>query len=106
MTDFDSAFAPPIRGIFYRAIDPDHREFAIAGSRSAGRYSRPHEPTLYLSSSTAGVEAAMLAHKDARAAELEIVEIEVEAPGILWNEPGAPTVRLHGTSTAPLAKQD
>lgn len=172
MTDFDSAFAPPIRGIFYRAIDPEHRDFAIAGSRSAGRYSRPHEPTLYLSSSTAGVEAAMLAHKDARATELEIVEIEVEASGILdlrdarareaagvdladavapwqeiaaadgtprswtvrdrllgigangvidpsrkspglwhlvlfrWNEAGAPTVRLHGTSTAPLAKQD
>src|SRR5690606_28128881 len=64
-------------------IDPSFREFAIAGSRSAGRYSRSHEPTLYLSSSVDGVEAAMIAHKDARSAALEIVEIDVEASGIV-----------------------
>jgi RES domain-containing protein len=78
-----SMFIPILRGIFYRAIDPQFRDFAITGSRSAGRYSRPEEPTLYLSSSTDGVEAAMIAHKDSRPSSLEILEIEVEATGIL-----------------------
>jgi len=79
----ESVSSPVIRGTFYRAIDPQFREFAIAGSRSAGRYSRAHEPTLYLSSSVDGVEAAMNAHRNARSAALEIVEVEVEAPGIV-----------------------
>ena len=72
-----------VQGTFYRAIDPEYREFAIAGSRSPGRYSRQDEPTLYLSSSIEGVGAAMIAHKDARSAALEIIEIEVQAPGIV-----------------------
>lgn len=76
-------FAPPIHGTFYRAVDPQFREFAITGSRSAGRYSRPNEPTLYLSSSVEGVEAAMIAHKDSRSPLLEIVEIEVRATRIV-----------------------
>lgn len=83
VTSIDSTFASAIRGTFYRAIDPNFREFAIAGSRSVGRYSRAHEPTLYLSSSVDGVEAAMIAHKDARSVKLEIVEIDVEASGIV-----------------------
>lgn len=83
MASIDSTFAPAIRGTFYRAIDPNFREFAIAGSRSADRYSRAHEPTLYLSSSVDGVEAAMIAHKDARSAALEIIEIDVEASRIV-----------------------
>lgn len=83
VTSIDSTFASAIRGTFYRAIDPNFREFAIAGSRSVGRYSRAHEPTLYLSSSVDGVEAAMIAHKDARSVALEIVEIDVEASGIV-----------------------
>lgn len=77
-------FTPILRGTFYRAIDPQFRGNAIAGSRSAGRYSRPNEPTLYLSSSPEGVEAAMIAHKDARSSSLEILRIEVEeATGIV-----------------------
>lgn len=72
-----------VHGTFYRAIDPEFREFALAGSRSAGRYSRPDEPTLYLSSSTEGVEAAMMAHQEARAASPEIVEVDVEASRIV-----------------------
>ncbi len=55
-----------VRGTFHRAIDPTHRDSALAGSRSAGRYSRPDEPTLYLSSSRGGVAAAMIAHADHR----------------------------------------
>ncbi|GGO67601.1 hypothetical protein GCM10010910_29740 [Microbacterium nanhaiense] len=83
MTGTGSIFAPPISGTFYRAIDPNLREFAIAGSRTAGRYSRPHEPTLYLSSSVDGVEAAMIAHAGARSTAREIVEIDVEASRIV-----------------------
>lgn len=83
MTGIDLTFAPPLRGTFYRAIDPSFREFAIAGSRTAGRYSRANEPTLYLSSSIDGVEAAMIAHQDAQVAAREIVEIDVEASGIV-----------------------
>lgn len=75
-------FSPILHGIFYRAIDPQFREYALKGSRSAGRYSRPEEPTLYLSSSVDGVEAAMIAHKNDRSPSLEILEIEVEASGI------------------------
>jgi RES domain-containing protein len=76
-------FIPTLRGIFYRAIDPQFRDFALTGSRAAGRYSRPEEATLYLSSSIDGVEAAMIAHKDSRSSSLEILEIEVEATGIV-----------------------
>ncbi|SMG14306.1 RES family NAD+ phosphorylase [Agreia pratensis] len=83
MADTDSIFVPTISGTFYRAIDPSFREFAIAGSRSAGRYSREHEPTLYLSSSIDGVEAAMIAHKEARSKAREIVELDVEAAGVV-----------------------
>ncbi|WP_430592087.1 RES family NAD+ phosphorylase [Humidisolicoccus flavus] len=78
-----SIFAPPIRGTFYRAIDPRFREHAIRGSRAAGRYSRADQPTLYLSSSIEGVEAAMIAHSQSRASSLEIVELTVEAQNIV-----------------------
>ena len=83
VTGIPSIFAPTVRGTFYRAIDPAFRDAALAGSRSPGRYSRADQPTLYLSSSVDGVEAAMIAHRGARAAAREIVEVEVEAPGIV-----------------------
>ena len=83
MTGTDLTFAPTIHGTFYRAINPNFRKCAIAGSRGAGRYSRANEPTLYLSSSIDGVEAAMIAHQDAQVAAREIVEIDVEASGIV-----------------------
>ena len=78
-----SMFVPILRGTFYRAIDPLFRATAISGSRSAGRYSRPTEPTLYLSSSVDGVEAAMIAHRDARSAALLILKVDVEASRIV-----------------------
>lgn len=68
-----------VEGTFYRAVDPQHREYALAGSRSAGRYSRADQPTLYLSSSPEGVEAAMIKHRDERSPALEIVEVSVWA---------------------------
>ncbi|MBT1618145.1 RES domain-containing protein [Curtobacterium flaccumfaciens pv. poinsettiae] len=70
-------------------MDPRFREFAIAGSRSVGRYSRADEPTLYLSASVGGVEAAMVAHRDVRAETLEIVAIDVDAARIVdLRDPG------------------
>ena len=77
------AFTRTIRGTFFRAIDPNFREHALAGSRAAGRYSRADQPTLYLSSSVEGVEAAMVAHANARPASLEIVTASVDAAGIV-----------------------
>ncbi|WAC66927.1 RES domain-containing protein [Agrococcus sp. SL85] len=76
-------FAPTLRGTFYRAIDPAFRSSAVAGSRAAGRYSRAHEPTLYLSATREGVAAAMVAHRSARASALEVAEVDVEAWGIV-----------------------
>ncbi len=77
------AGARSVRGSFFRAVDPRFREHALDGSRAAGRYSRADEPTLYLSSTVDGVEAAMIAHADARPASLEIVTVSVEASGIV-----------------------
>lgn len=72
-----------IEGIFYRAIDPAYRAYSLSGSRSAGRYSRSTQPTLYLSSSREGVEAAMQSHKGNRSSELEVVSVHVVAKKII-----------------------
>lgn len=69
-----------IRGAFHRAINPAFRKCAIAGSRAAGRYSRPEQPTLYLSSSVDGVEAAMVAHKNSRSACLRLLRLRSAHP--------------------------
>ncbi len=71
-----------IDGTFYRAIDPAFREHVFSGSRGAGRYSRPDQPTLYLSSSREGVEAAMIAHKHGRQRKYEIIKVKVKASSI------------------------
>ena len=71
-----------VDGLFHRAVDPAHRASALAGSRSPGRYSRPDQPTLYLSSSPEGVAAAMVAHRAARG-DLVVVTFEVHAEGII-----------------------
>lgn len=71
-----------IEDVFYRAVDPQHRDDALTGSRSAGRYSRADQPTLYLSSSREGVQAAMIKHRGDRAAVLEVIEVSVQADRI------------------------
>jgi RES domain-containing protein len=68
-----------IRGRFYRAVDPDFEDHALAGSRTAGRYSPPDRATLYLSSSPDGVAAAMIAHTDERVPDLRVLAFDVEA---------------------------
>lgn len=72
-----------ISGIFYRAIDPAYRDYALSGSRAPGRYSDSSQPTLYLSSSPEGVEAAMKSHSDNRSAKLEIVRVSVATDKII-----------------------
>lgn len=72
----------PVSGVFYRAVDPRFRDSVLAGSRAAGRYSSPDQPTLYLSSSPEGVEAAMIAHRDERTPSLETIEVQVDAERI------------------------
>ena len=68
-----------VEGIFYRAVDPAHLATSLAGSRAAGRHSSPAQPTLYLSATPEGVNAAMKAHRDARSAQLRTLRVEVFA---------------------------
>ncbi|WP_220036791.1 RES family NAD+ phosphorylase [Curtobacterium sp. MCBD17_021] len=71
-------------------MDPRFRASAIGGSRTAGRYSRADEPTLYLSSSVEGGEAALLAHPEIRATAPVIVEVDVTASRIVdFRDPAA-----------------
>lgn len=79
----ESAVMHAVSGLFYRAVDPAYRDTALAGSRSAGRYSPPNVPTLYLSSSPQGVAAAMIAHAGDRTPDLEVLSFEVEASQIV-----------------------
>lgn len=71
-----------VEGVFYRAVEPSYTRYALAGSRVPGRYSAAGQPTLYLSSSIEGVDAAMIAHVDERSAELDTIEFEVSADRI------------------------
>ncbi|WP_197022292.1 RES family NAD+ phosphorylase [Candidatus Blastococcus massiliensis] len=77
------SLARSVSGTFYRAVDPAHRAAALAGSRSAGRYSRADVPTLYLSASREGVAAAMIAHSGARSPVLDVLALEVRADRIV-----------------------
>lgn len=72
-----------VRGGFSRAVDPEHRDRVLDGSRGPGRYSSAEQPTLYLSSSPEGVAAAMAAHHTAGSAGLLMVTVEVEAARIV-----------------------
>jgi RES domain-containing protein len=71
-----------LTGIFYRAADPDFRAQALAGSRGAARYSSAAQPTLYLSASRAGIDAAMMAHQGPDAPAREVLAFEVDADRI------------------------
>ncbi|QWC85384.1 RES family NAD+ phosphorylase [Nocardioidaceae bacterium] len=69
-------------GVFYRAVAAAFRDRALSGSREAGRYSRPDQPTLYLSASRDGVEAALRSHgglDDSR----DVVAVSVTASSVL-----------------------
>lgn len=79
----ESTVMHTVTGSFYRAVDPAYPYAALAGSRSAGRYSPPDVPTLYLSSSPEGVAAAMIAHVGDRTPDLEVLRFEVKAHRIV-----------------------
>ena len=83
VVSWESALMRTVEGSFYRAVDPAYRDAALAGSRSAGRYSPPEVPTLYLSSSPEGVAAAMIAHTDERTPGREVLQFNVEANRIV-----------------------
>ena len=71
-----------LAGRFYRAVDPRFTDSALEGSRRAGRYSRADQPTLYLSSSREGVEAAMRAHGGLDGSRV-VLALEVQATRVL-----------------------
>jgi RES domain-containing protein len=77
-----AAFLVNIRGTFYREVDRDRVGSALEGSHHPGRYSRAGQPTLYLSASRAGVEAAMLAHREGQRART-VLAFEVAGAGLL-----------------------
>ena len=66
---------------FYRSVAVAHEAHVLDGSVSAGRYSRPDVPVLYLSATPEGVAAAMKAHDDGSVARM-IVAVEVRAERI------------------------
>lgn len=72
-----------VTGTFHRAVDERFLDAALQGSRSAGRYSPPDVPTLYLSSSEEGVAAAMVAHTDADSPQRRTLAFQVEAERIV-----------------------
>jgi RES domain-containing protein len=74
--DADQIFTA-VKGTFYRAIDPAYKSSVIAGSRLAGRYSTAQQPTLYLSATHEGMQAAIGVHEGNRAAEKQVVRINV-----------------------------
>lgn len=71
-----------VTGRFFRAVGPQYADSALVGSRSPGRFSRASEPTLYLSASVEGVEAAMRAHR-AEGEERVLVAADVDVGRIL-----------------------
>lgn len=77
MTSKNTGLFGVVEGIFYRAVDPTHLSLSLKGSRRPGRYSTADQPTLYLSSSPEGVEAAMKAHVSERAEHLQLVQVSV-----------------------------
>jgi RES domain-containing protein len=79
LVERDGTYFTAVRGTFYRAVDPEYREDALAGSRTAGRFSPPDVPTLYVSSSPEGVEAAMIAHIEAGTPPREVLAFDIVA---------------------------
>lgn len=66
-------------GTFYKAVDPTYAASVLEGSHAPGRYSSAKEPTLYLSSSIEGVEAAMIKHSSRNPQGLELLTFTVDA---------------------------
>lgn len=76
-----ASFLRAARGVFIREIAQDRVTEALAGSHAPGRYSRANQPTLYLSASRSGVEAAMRAHRERRP-QGAMLRFEVDAKDV------------------------
>ena len=87
MTTIGSPFMSAIRGTFLRAVDPRFREFALEGSRSAGRDCGADDPPRYIGLPVEGVDASMLTHKGVRQRN---VEIDFEVSRIVCSRGSAP----------------
>lgn len=75
----DVSFLTDISGTFYKAVDARFADAVLKGSHAAGRYSSREEPTLYLSSSVDGVDAAMIKHAARAAQQQVLLEFAVDA---------------------------
>lgn len=75
-------FLCDVAGIFYRAVANERLAGALAGSHGAGRYAAPDQPTLYLSASPEGVDAAMFAHGGGVGEARTRLAFQVEAQAI------------------------
>ncbi len=98
-----AGFLRNISGTFFRAVDAAHADVALAGSRRAGRYSAPDQPTLYLSASRDGVAAAMIAHGGEAAPMRAVLGFKVMATDIFDLRDGAAIVTVRGAAGDPFA---
>lgn len=69
-------------GTFFRSIAAADRDLVLSGSIRPGRYSAANQPTLYLSASVPGVDAAMRSHFAPGHARV-VVPLHVEAGRLL-----------------------
>jgi RES domain-containing protein len=90
-----------VAGTFYRAVAPAHAAAALSGSHRAGRYSRPGQPTLYLSASRAGVDAAMRAHTTATDPAKVVLTLRVEADALFDLRDAEAVERVRRAAGAP-----
>lgn len=75
----DASFFTDLSGTFYKAVEARFADAVLKGSHAPGRYSPREEPTLYLSSSVDGVDAAMIKHAARAAPQQVLLEFAVEA---------------------------
>lgn len=78
MTESSSPFID-LAGTFYKAVDARYAATVLEGSYAPGRYSSQEEPTLYLSSSVDGVDAAMIKYAAHAPEQRELLRFEVKA---------------------------
>lgn len=93
-----------VAGRFYRAVSPAFAARALDGSRTDGRYAPEGTPTLYLSSSRAGVAAALTRYAQDGAPAQQVLAFDVAARRIADLRDGRAMSRLGVDPT--LAAQD
>jgi len=97
-----NGFLRDVAGIFFRAVAREHVASALAGSHGAGRYAAPDQPTLYLSASPAGVDAAMSAHGGTAGEARTTLAFQVEAQAIFDLRDAAALAEVRAAAGEPL----